>query len=328
MNLSEGIERYIAQRKIEGFVFKTGEQSYRELVKRVGDIQMRALSTLDLARYLAYFDDFPEAWQIRFCLLERFIEYWIVRGEIAPLQMPPRRTKTPIRFLPYVFSRSELSAIFTTATSSQSRWSCAVDHRTLRTLAVIAYGTGASPGEVRRLERKDMRLRSKSLRVRNPRSKEIRIIPIGDTLCDVLATFSKWRFRVKGKDDRLFLTKDGSPISATHISHAFARLCKNAGVVRTDGLSVNPRFQDLRNTFAVHCVAAWVESGSDLNKMLPALAGYMGMGDLLATQRYLRRTPERFLGPLALLSPKKCKIHWRDNPAVMATLANLQGNKT
>jgi integrase/recombinase XerD len=142
-------------------------------------------------------------------------------------------------------------------------------------------------------------------------------------LCDVLVAFLRWRFVAKAQDDRLFVTKDGGPISATHISLAFAKVCKNAGVIRADGFSRNPRFQDLRNTFAVHNVAAWVESGSDLNKMLPALAGYMGMGDLLATQRYLRRPPERFLGPLALLSPKKCRIHWGDDPAVMAILANL-----
>jgi hypothetical protein len=58
MNLSAGISRYVAHKKVDGVVFKTGEQSYRDFVQRVGDIQMRTLSTLDLARY-AQVTEFP-----------------------------------------------------------------------------------------------------------------------------------------------------------------------------------------------------------------------------------------------------------------------------
>ena len=81
MNLPEGVERHVAQRRAEGLVFKTGEQSYRDFVKRVGDIPMRDLPTLEIARYLERFEEFRKAWQIRFCLLERFIKYWIALEE-------------------------------------------------------------------------------------------------------------------------------------------------------------------------------------------------------------------------------------------------------
>lgn len=119
------------------------------------------------------------------------------------------------------------------------------------------------------------------------------------------------------------MTKEGKHLSATHISHAFARLCQNADVKRDDGFTDSPRFQDLRNTFAVHRVTAWIEAGKNLGRMLPALAGYMGMADLVSSERYLRMTPERFRMPLTLLSPKKQGIHWRDDPAVMAFLTKI-----
>ncbi|HEY5213306.1 MAG TPA: tyrosine-type recombinase/integrase [Acidobacteriaceae bacterium] len=323
MNLSEGIEKYVAHKKNEGLVFRTGQQSFREFLERVGDIQMRALSTLDLARYLAYFDKFPGAWQIRFCLLERFLDYWIVRGEISPLPMPPRKAKSLTRFLPYVFTRSELRTILASAPSSQSRWNCAIDYRTLQTLVIVAYATGASPGEVRALKHKDLQLRKRILQLCNPRLRETRTIPVGSELCDILTSFSQWRFGAKKADDHLFVTKEGKSLSATHVSHAFARLCQSAGVRRRDGFTDNPRFQDLRNTFAVHRVAAWVEAGSDLNRLLPALAGYMGMADLVSSESYLKMTPERFCGTLTLLSPKKRRVHWKDDPAVMTFLAKL-----
>jgi integrase/recombinase XerD len=252
MNLFEGIEKYVARRKTEGLVFKTGEQSFHEFSERVGNIEMQSSSTLDLARYLACFDEFPGAWQIRFCLLKRFLEYWIVRGEIRPLLMPPRKAKSLTKFIPYVFTRSELRTILASVTSSQSWWNCAIDHRTLKTLVIVAYATGASPGEVRAIKREDLHLRKRLLRLCNLRWRETRSIPIGSELCDILSSFSQWRFGAKRAEDHLFVTKEGQPLSGTHISRAFARLCQNAGVRRRDGFTDNPRFQDLRNAFTVH----------------------------------------------------------------------------
>lgn len=323
MNLSESIEKYVAQKKAEGLVFKTGERSFRQFLERVGDIQMCALSTLDLARYLSYFDEFPSAWQIRFCLLERFLDYWIVRGEMPPLPMPPRKAKPLTKFLPYVFTHFELRSLLANATSSQSRWNCAIDHRTLQTLVIVAYATGASPAEVRAITHRDVQFRKRVLFLCNLRLQETRSIPIGSDLCDILVTYLQSRSGAKRADDHLFVTTEGEDLSATHISHAFARLCQSAGVRRRDGFTNNPRFQDLRNTFAVHRIAAWIEAGSDLNRMLPALARYMGMADLLASERYLKMAPNRFRAALTLLSPKRRRVHWRDDPAVMTFLAKL-----
>jgi integrase/recombinase XerD len=323
MNLSQGIEQYVAHRRTEGIMFNTGEESFRKFFEVVGDVEMQTLSTLDVTRYLAYFEEFPDAWQNRFCLLERFLNYWIVRGEILPLPMPPRKAKSLTSFLPYVFNRSELRCIIASTSSCQSRWNSALDHKTLRTLVIVAYATGARTSELRALMRSDLKLKTKKVQLSIPRSEHKRTIPIGSELGEILKSFSQWRFGAKSADESLFVTREGEPLSANHLSVTFARLCQTAGVQRRDGFVTNPRFQDLRNTFAVHHVAAWIEAGSDLNRMLPALAGYMGIDNLLSPERYLRMTPERFRGPLTLLSPKKRRVPWRDDPAVMTFLAKL-----
>jgi integrase/recombinase XerD len=59
----------------------------------------------------------------------------------------------------------------------------------------------------------------------------------------------------------------------------------------------------MRQTFAVHRITAW-RDGADLNRMLHALAAYMGQVGLGATGSYLRLAPKRFrkhLGKLSLL---------------------------
>jgi hypothetical protein len=40
--------------------------------------------------------------------------------------------------------------------------------------------------------------------------------------------------------------------------------------------SITPGLHDLRHTFAVHTLEAWVKRGKDINRMLPVLSGYMG----------------------------------------------------
>jgi integrase/recombinase XerD len=83
----------------------------------------------------------------------------------------------------------------------------------------------------------------------------------------------------------------------------FARLCTIAKVQRSEGYSASPRIQDFRTTFAVHRITAWINAGADLNRLLPALAAYMGRRSLLSGESYLRLTPERFRKQLNSLSP-------------------------
>jgi len=80
---------------------------------------------------------------------------------------------------------------------------------------------------------------------------------------------------------------------------------------------------DLRPSFAVHRIASWIKSGADLNRMLPALAAYMGLVGLTTTERYMALTPERFRKELVKLSPQRNRRHWRDDPQLMEFLAAL-----
>jgi hypothetical protein len=80
---------------------------------------------------------------------------------------------------------------------------------------------------------------------------------------------------------------------------------------------------DLRITFAVHRITSWIRNGANLNRMLPALAAYMGQVGLGATDRYLLLTPERYRKQLDILSPMRGKKHWRDDKELMAFVRTL-----
>jgi hypothetical protein len=80
---------------------------------------------------------------------------------------------------------------------------------------------------------------------------------------------------------------------------------------------------DLKYTFAVHRITSWIRDGANLNRMLPALAAYMGQGGLGSTERYLSMTPERYRKQLEKLSPRRGRGQWRNNKALMKFLATL-----
>ena len=90
-----------------------------------------------------------------------------------------------------------------------------------------------------------------------------------------------------------------------------------------NGLGYQPRLHDLRHTFAVHRLTAWIKYGEDLNRMIPALSAYIGQVGLGSTDRYLSLTPERFRTQLDKLSPRRGKKRWRNNPALMRFLGEL-----
>jgi integrase/recombinase XerD len=49
-----------------------------------------------------------------------------------------------------------------------------------------------------------------------------------------------------------------------------------AGIVRDNSARCQPRLHDLRHTFSVRRLTAWIKRGADLNRMLPALSAYTG----------------------------------------------------
>jgi len=119
----------------------------------------------------------------------------------------------------------------------------------------------------------------------------------------------------------LALTEEG--LTTRRIHAHFERLCKAASIAGYRESSQRPCVRDLRATFAVHQIAAWIRRREDLNVMLPALAAYMGNVGLESTERYLQLTPQRFQKALNKLSPQRLRTRWQNDPALMEFLATL-----
>jgi site-specific recombinase XerD len=256
-------------------------------------------------------------------LLKNFFEFWAARGELQALPMPPIRPPCPQTFVPYVYSRAELQLLLRATRLSQKRHACKIGPQTLRTLLLFLYGTGALTGEALRLGSEDVDLERDLATIRGNRFNRVRCIPIGADLHKRLRRYVDSTSQQKNQRKNFFANTDGSAIKPRILGKSFERLRRVSGIARHDGACYQPRMHDLRHTFAVHRLTAWFKQEADMNRMLPALAAYLGQVGLGSTERYLSMTPERFRRQLTKLSPKRNRRRWRDNGALMKFLSEL-----
>jgi integrase/recombinase XerD len=318
MKVSEAVLIYVEQKRLNGADFSKSFQSLRSFSAHAGDISMSEVEQ----RHISSFLDGPltstVTWRSKYGLLRHFFLYWVARDEVSAAPLPVPRAAAIQTFVPYIYTRSELYRLFAAVRISQKSDACKLDAATLRTYLILLYATGALMSEGLGLQRKDVDLRRRHITIKSARANRSREIPIGEDLCRVLKLYRDARHG-KNPDKSLpfFATIAGEPVNKVTIAKSFQRARTVSGIVRTDGSQYQPRLHDLRHTFAVHRMTSWIRHGADMNRMMPALAAYLGQMELESTERYLKMTPERFRTQLNILSPNKTKRHWRDNASLM-----------
>jgi integrase/recombinase XerD len=322
VKLSEGIERYVAQKREVGLLFDHGEELFHGFYRRVGDVHLSQLTARDVLRFLDEPLTSTVTWRGKHQLLAQFFAFWSCRKMVSEFLMPPQRLPVRQTFVPHIYTRAEVRALLGATAQVQKRNSL-IDAQTFRAFLILLYGTGSMLGEMIALRCDDVDLRNGFLTIRSTNNRRTRRLPIGHDLQEVLRRYIRFRSRSGFESDFFFTTKNGRALVGTTVVHTFRRLRTAAGIARRDPTAQQPRMHDLRITFAVHRITSWIRNGANLNRMLPALAVYMGQTGLGATDKYLLMTPEHYRKQLNMLSPKCGKTRWRDDKKLMLSLSGL-----
>ncbi len=325
MKLSIAIDLFVARKRANGLIYEQAATCYGQFCRAIGDVELSELTTKQVLKFVS-----PELtstnWgREKYQLVTRLFRYWASRQEMPHLLLPPPKRVIKHRvFNPYIFTRLEIRRLLS-ATSKNHLHRYAVIHgQTFRTLILVLYGSGLFLKEALTLKCADVHLEKGILDIHCGRACRERKIPIGDDLQGVLERYVAWRSRNRIESDLLFVNIESQPLVLGTVIHNFKRLREIAGVARSDGARRQPRLQDFRFTFAVHRITSWIRNGADLNRMLPALAVYMGQSGLGSINRYLSLTPERFRRHLDRLSPPARKgRHWRDDRDLIRFLTAL-----
>ncbi len=323
MNMSTAIQRFVATKHVAGIAYRKPERLLMHFCLYVRDVDLGQVTTQDVAGYLNPAIARPQTWQRKYHLLRRLFEYWAVRGQMPPLLMPFKRARVRSTFTPYIYNHAEIVRLLESTSKSQTNSLCALEARTFRMLLFLMYALGLKLEEVVCLKRQDLNLRRRFVTIVNQRYRRERRLPISAELCAILRDYVEWRFRMNTADRHLFVKRSGTPVGSKEICNYFKRLIRVSGLRRSDGMAGWPRMIDLRTTFAVNRITSWLEDGSNLNQLLPALAAYLGQFGLGSTERYVRLSPERFRKQVQCLSPQKGRKHWRDDERLMRFLQTI-----
>lgn len=266
------------------------------LLRSAGDRQLKDITPRQISTYLDGSRMSAYTWWREYQIIRSFFQFWLSRNKLARLPMPRPQAALPPPFRPYIFSRTELVRLLLAIERTPL-----FDPLTMRTFLLFLYGTGARVYEAISLRVSDLDFANNLVSLRQPDGGRKRMLPIGRTLRNTLDLYLQSSAAQRGEADLVFVTRDGRRLRRNSLRYNFVRMCARARIHQEHGYSRTPGMHDLRHTFAVHVLEAWVREGKDSRQKLPVLSGYMGHALLKSTELYLRLVPDRFVEPLSRL---------------------------
>lgn len=196
-------------------------------------------------------------------------------------------------YIPYVFSRDEISRMFALLDESCSK-NPGYENDAFRTMMSMYYCCGFRKSEVVMLRLRDVDLQTGKVTVLDGKNRVSRIILASETLFSRMESFCGKYHAQSSPDTFLFhgtMHKD-RPFCRASLYKKYHSLLKSAGIPdRADGRV--HRLHDMRHTFCVYALEQMQEKGLDTYASLPLLSAYLGHKHIRETEYYLRLVEDR-----------------------------------
>lgn len=226
------------------------------------------------------------------CIIGQFCRYLVKLGIPCHIPVYPRKPKRS--YIPYIFSKEELKCIFNAADELVlGRRDFRIIIFSIPALLRLLYSTGMRIGEALFLKNRDVDIISRTIVLRDTKNKRERLIPIGESLFQVLNQYILKRnklpvYDINNPESPFFVSLDGKSPCKSSVGHWFQLILKRCKINYTPG--IGPRIHDIRHTFAVHALDKLVKEGSDMYCCLPILSVALGHKCVSDTEYYLRIT--------------------------------------
>ena len=228
----------------------------------------------------------------RLSIARRFLTY--LQAAVPDIEVPaPGLVPSPKRPKPYLFTPTQLQALFEAAQASRP-WGSLRPH-TLSTLLGLLASTGLRVGEAIRLRVDHVKLdyHPPHLHIQETKFHKSRLVPLHPSTAEHLRRYTEQRasFHYDGLADAFFVSEQGQHLKYRGVHRWFDRLCQRLAIEPTDG-GRKPCLSSLRHTFAVTRMQRWYQQGLDVPTLLPHLSVYLGHVRPQESYWYLTAVPE------------------------------------
>ena len=226
------------------------------------------------------------------CRIRQFALFMRNEGYSDIYILPEKHSKVTTDFVPYIYSKEEISRIFD-ATDRLESFPHNPNYKVFfQTIVRLLYCTGLRISEALGLKVEDVDFESSLLIVHSGKGNVSRLIPFNGYIHGWLMKYNKEAW--KEGDTFFFESPQHGMRNRVGFGHTFSRvILPMAGIERKPD-NTGPRVHDLRHTFACHSLDQMIRNGMDQFCALPYLSTYMGHKGIESTEKYLRLTPDHF----------------------------------
>lgn len=220
----------------------------------------------------------------------RELARWLSRHGVAAYLLPGGVLQKPARYVPYIYTDTELTALFAATDRCHYCSEVPLRHLIMPVLFRTIYACGLRCSEARLLRAGDVDIDAGVLQIRDAKGGKDRQLPVSEPLRERLAGYAHATGR-SGRHEEWFFpgTKPGQPLTLMNVNHNFRRFLWQAGISH-GGRGHGPRVHDLRHAMAVNNLRFWFANGQDVGALLPVLQTYLGHSSISDTAYYLRLT--------------------------------------
>lgn len=229
-------------------------------------------------------------------ILRCFLKYLTFIG--YPVYMPdcPKVTDT---YIPYIFSDQELRLIFEEADRMRTPYKSYKYPQICSQMPVylrILYSCGLRATEAASLKIKDIDFDNGTLFIQKAKNRKQRIVPMDQTLTDLLLQFCLASGVYGFPNAYLFPAGDTSEHLCINAARAyFHRILKNTGIyIKPEKHTRGQCIHCFRHVFAIKSFAQAESLGRSVSDSVPYLSVYMGHYDMNGTEKYLKFSSEMF----------------------------------
>jgi integrase len=288
-SLHDVAEDYLRMRRALGYKLTL---SGWHLEKFVSYLEQTGATTVTIENAVAWATSAgtdPSYWAQRLSIARQFARHLQTIDptcEVPPAQLLPYRAP---RAIPYLYEPEEIAALMDAAGELEPPL-LAANYQTLIGLLAVS---GMRLGETIRLDRGDVDVRHRLLRIIDSKFGKSREVVLHDTTMHALSEYGRLRDRrfPQPRCEAFLVSLRGTRLRKNCIHHMFARLVQVAGL-KPRSPRCRPRPHDLRHAFAVRTLLEWYRDGVDVQARLPLLSTYMGHVNPASTFYYLTAAPE------------------------------------
>lgn len=291
-NLAAHIEGLIEHKRSLGYLYESAI-TYLTAFDRMCSERFPCKDSLDYEIAMAWAvrrdGEHPNTQARRISQIRVLAQYINRLGDSAyvfPKGVPNRE----IRYVPHIYTKEEIIALLDAADDMPCGRKGGVKHLVVPCALRLLYATGMRHGEARLLAVQDVDLTEGMIRVGRSKNSEGRLVPVCGSVLQAMRAYDAKMSKIVPGREWFFSRADGQHFSESWLQQEFVALKYMSGI--EDGTA--KRLHDIRHSFCVHRLNAWIMEGKDVRSLLPYLSAYVGHKTLESTDYYLHLVPEFF----------------------------------